>query len=77
MDLLAASLAGLGAVVGLFIGATLGSILWSAIFGLDSSDSSDIPPIVIGGLGCAVLFAWVGIRVAGRLTRQRQSAAQE
>ena len=70
MDLLTASLAGLGAVVGLVIGATLGGIVWLAIFG---SDTSDIPPMVIGGLGCAVGFAWLGIRLASRLSKQAQA----
>lgn len=65
-DLLPASFAALGAVIGFVIGATIGRILWWAVFGPES----DLIPIVVGGLGSAVVFAWLGVRLSGRFVNR-------
>jgi hypothetical protein len=72
MELLAASLAALGAVIGFIFGATVGSALWWRVFG---SESSDIPPLVIGGLGGAVLLAWLGLRLSRRVAQRPPTAS--
>jgi hypothetical protein len=66
-DLLPASFAALGAVVGFMIGGLMAQVLWSIAFGLDSSD---IPPIVIGGLGGAMGLAWLGLRLSRRFANR-------
>jgi uncharacterized membrane protein len=64
-DLLPASFAALGAVVGFVVGATIGSIVW-AVLGL----GSDLIPIAFGALGSAVLLAWLGLRLSRRLANR-------
>jgi uncharacterized membrane protein len=64
-DLLPASFAALGAVIGFVVGATLRSIVW-AIFGL----GSDLIPIAFGALGSALLLAWLGLRLSRRLANR-------
>lgn len=66
-DLFPASFAALEAVIGFIVGATLGRTLWIVAFGLDSSD---LILIVVGGLACAVAFAWLGIRLSGRFANR-------
>jgi uncharacterized membrane protein len=65
-DLLPASFAALGAVVGFIVGASLGRIVWLVVFGLDS----DVIPTVVGGLGGAVLLAWLGVRLSRRFANR-------
>jgi hypothetical protein len=70
-DLLPASFAALGAVVGFIVGATVGTVLWVAAFSLEASD---VVPIVVGGLGGAVVFAWLGLRISGRIASRSAKA---
>jgi hypothetical protein len=65
-DLLPASFAALGAVIGFIVGAIVGKIGWWAVFGPES----DLIPIVVGGLGGAVLLAWLGVRLSGRFANR-------
>ena len=62
-DLLPATFAALGAVLGLIVGATLANIAGSVAFGPDF----DLVYIVLGGLAGAVVVAWLGLRVSGRV----------
>ena len=65
-DLLPASLAALGAVVGLIVGATLGGLLVPI-------GSSDVPAMVVGGLAGAIALAWTGVRASRRFNKSTDS----
>jgi hypothetical protein len=56
----------MGAVIGFIVGATLGRIVG---FAVSSTDLSDMIGITVGGLGGALVCAWLGLRLSGRLRR--------
>jgi hypothetical protein len=66
-DLLPASFAALGAVIGLFIGASLGSIIIGGLLGFGPTATW---PLVAGGLGGATVCAWLGLRLSGRFANR-------
>jgi len=63
-ELLPATFAALGAVIGLILGGILGRIFGAVLFGL--SDLSDLIFAASGGLACAVVCAWLGLRLSRR-----------
>jgi hypothetical protein len=66
-DLLPATFAALGVVIGFIVGSIVSRIVWWLVFPLTSSD---VVPIVAGGLGCAIAFAWLGIRLSVRFANR-------
>jgi len=65
-ELLPASFAALGAVIGFIAGSTIIRIVGGVILGPDA----DLIFTVTGGLGGAVAFAWFGLRVSGRFANR-------
>ena len=57
--------------MGFIVGATIGSVLWVLAFPLETSD---VLPIVVGGLGGAIAFAWFGLRISGRIASRSVKA---
>ena len=66
-DLLPASFAALGAVVGFIVGSTIVRIFGAVVI----SPDADLLFTVIGGLGGAVVFAWLGLRLSGRFANRK------
>jgi hypothetical protein len=65
-DLLPATFAALGAVIGVIFGAILGRSVGFAAFSVTSSELFDVISVTVGGLGGAVLCAWLGLRLSDR-----------
>jgi len=63
-DLLPAAFAALGAVVGLFVGAAVGSIVIGGLLGVGPVATW---PLVVGGLTGATACAWAGLRLSRRV----------
>lgn len=65
-DLLPASLAALGAVIGFIVGATAIPLLMWPLLGFEF----EIPVTVFGALTGAIALSWLGLRLSRRLARK-------